>query len=148
MKIAVGSDHAGFEFKKTVVAWLEAHGYEVEDMGPHNEESVDYPDYAHHVGRAVAGGHCDSGVLLCGTGIGVSVAANKIKGVRAALACNPEFATLARQHNNANILCMPARFTNRETIEQCLHNWFEASFEGGRHERRVNKIEPCCKVNS
>jgi ribose 5-phosphate isomerase B len=144
MKIAVASDHAGFEFKKTVVAWLENNGYEFSDMGPHNEESVDYPDYARKVAESVAAGEYDQGILLCGTGIGVSIAANKIKGIRAALACNPEFATLARQHNNANIICLSARFSDKATIEQSLHNWFTTDFEGGRHERRVNKIEPCC----
>ncbi len=144
MKIAVGSDHAGFEYKKTVLSWLERNGYEINDMGPYNEESVDYPDYARKVAIAVAEGQCDSGVLLCGTGIGVSIAANKIKGIRAALACSPEFASLARQHNNANIICLPARFTDASIIEQTLHNWFMTDFEGGRHEKRVNKIEPCC----
>jgi len=144
MKIAVGSDHAGFEFKKTVLSWLELNGYEINDLGPYNEESVDYPDFARKVALAVAEGQCDSGVLLCGTGIGVSIAANKVKGIRAALACNPEFASLARQHNNANIICLPARFTDVAIIEQTLYNWFNTDFEGGRHEKRVNKIEPCC----
>ncbi len=144
MKISVGSDHAGFEFKKTVITWLENNGYEVNDMGPYNEDSVDYPDFARAVATSVAEGKSDSGVLLCGTGIGVSIAANKIPGIRAALACRPEFATLARQHNNANIICFSARFTDAATIEQSLLNWFSAEFEGGRHEKRVNKIEPCC----
>ena len=144
MKIAVGSDHAGFELKKTVLSWLDRNGYEINDLGPYNDESVDYPDYARKVALMVAEGQCDSGVLLCGTGIGVSIAANKVKGIRAALACNPEFASLARQHNNANIICFPARFTDVATIEQALHNWFNTDFEGGRHEKRVNKIEPCC----
>ncbi|NTV06116.1 MAG: ribose 5-phosphate isomerase B [Chlorobiaceae bacterium] len=144
MKIAVGSDHAGVEFKKTVTDWLEKNGYEFNDMGPYNEDSVDYPDYARKVGKAVAEGEYDSGILLCGTGIGVSISANKIKGIRAAVACNPEFAILARQHNNANIICFAARFTDKATIEKSLHNWFTTEFEGGRHERRVNKIEPCC----
>ncbi len=144
MKIAVASDHAGFEFKKIVTAWLEENGYEFSDMGPHNGDSVDYPDYARKVAEAVAAGHFDQGILLCGTGIGVSIAANKVKGIRAALACNPEFATLARQHNNANIICLSARFTDKATIEKTLLNWFAAEFEGGRHQLRVNKIEPCC----
>ncbi|NTW82328.1 MAG: ribose 5-phosphate isomerase B [Chlorobiaceae bacterium] len=143
MKIAVGSDHAGFELKKTVIAWLEKNGYQYDDMGPYNEESVDYPDYAHKVAFAVTEGKCEQGVLLCGTGIGVSIAANKVKGIRAALACNPEFATLARQHNNANIICFSARFSDATTIEKSLQNWFSSEFEGGRHERRVNKIDPC-----
>ena len=144
MKIAVGSDHAGVKLKKAVIAWLEKNGYEYNDMGTYTEESVDYPDYARKVAIAVADGLYDQGVLLCGTGIGVSISANKVKGIRAALACNPEFATLARQHNNANIICFSARFSNQEMIEKSLQNWFAADFEGGRHERRVNKIEPCC----
>ncbi|NTV99050.1 MAG: ribose 5-phosphate isomerase B [Chlorobiaceae bacterium] len=143
MKIAVGSDHAGFELKKAVVAWLENNGHECNDMGPFTDESVDYPDYARKVAESVASGSADQGVLLCGTGIGVSIAANKVRGIRAALACNPEFATLARQHNNANIICFSARFSNLATIEKSLQNWFASDFEGGRHERRVNKIEPC-----
>ena len=144
MKIAVGSDHAGVELKKTVIAWLERNGHESNDMGPYTEDSVDYPDYARKVAIAVADGLYDQGILLCGTGIGVSISANKVKGIRAALCCNPEFATLARQHNNANIICLSARFSDKEGIEQSLQNWFAADFEGGRHERRVNKIEPCC----
>ncbi|MCF8382442.1 MAG: ribose 5-phosphate isomerase B [Chlorobium sp.] len=144
MKIAVGSDHAGFELKNYVVEWLKEKGHDAVDMGPFSEESVDYPDYARKVALSVADGTFRQGVLLCGTGIGVSISANKVKGIRAALACNPEFATLARQHNNANIICFSARFTDRETIARSLENWFAADFEGGRHERRVNKIEPCC----
>ena len=144
MKIAVGSDHAGFELKNYVVEWLRENGHDAVDMGPFSEESVDYPDYARKVALSVVAGTVQQGVLLCGTGIGVSISANKVKGIRAALACNPEFATLARQHNNANIICFSARFTDRETIARSLENWFAADFEGGRHERRVNKIEPCC----
>jgi len=142
MKIAIGSDHAGYALKKTVHSWLDTHGYEVDDMGPWSEESVDYPDYARKVAEAVAEGGADQGVLLCGSGIGVSVVANKVKGIRAALAFNPEIASLARQHNNANVLCFPARYSDSETIEKSLENWFNAEFEGGRHERRVLKIEP------
>lgn len=144
MKVAVGSDHAGFELKAYVIEWLREHNHEVVDMGPFNGDPVDYPDYARKVGEGVASGECRQGVLLCGTGIGVSIVANKVKGIRAALACRPEFATLARQHNNANIICFPARFTDRETIARSLENWFSADFEGGRHQRRVKKIEPCC----
>lgn len=144
MNIAVGSDHAGYTFKKTVLRWLEENGHTPTDMGPYSEDSVDYPDYARKVAEAVARGEFHSGVLLCGTGIGVSIAANKVPGIRAALACCPEFATLARQHNNANIICLSARFTDEATIAETLKNWFAADFEGGRHATRVNKIEPCC----
>ena len=142
MKIAIGGDHAGYELKRAVYAWLREHGHEAEDMGTYSEDSVDYPDYARKVAEAVARGEYEQGVLLCGTGIGVSISANKIPGIRAALACNPEFASLARQHNNANIICFPARFTDRETVGKSLEKWFAADFEGGRHERRVAKIEP------
>jgi len=144
MKIAVGSDHAGYELKTFVVEWLQQNGHDAVDMGPFSEESVDYPDYARKVAHSVAEGSCEQGILLCGTGIGVSISANKVKGIRAALACRPEFATLAREHNNANVICFSARFSDRDTIAESLENWFAASFEGGRHERRVGKIEPCC----
>ena len=142
MKIAIGSDHAGYVLKKTVYSWLEKQGHEVNDMGSYSEDSVDYPDYARKVAEAVASGEYDQGVLLCGSGIGVSIVANKVKGIRAALVFHPDIASLARQHNNANIICFPARFTDSETIEKSLENWFAAAFEGGRHERRVAKIEP------
>ncbi|MDP8306366.1 MAG: ribose 5-phosphate isomerase B [Candidatus Chlorobium antarcticum] len=143
MKIAIGSDHAGVEFKKEIAEWLVANGHECKDMGPYTEESVDYPDYAHKVAKAVASGEYEQGILLCGTGLGVSISANKVPGIRAALACRPEFATLARQHNNANVLCMSARFTDSATIVTTLEHWFAADFEGGRHQRRVEKIEQC-----
>lgn len=144
MNIAVGSDHAGYDMKKHVLAWLERHGHKAEDMGPYSDESVDYPDYARKVAGAVAEGRFDQGILMCGTGIGVSIAANKVNGVRAALACSPEFAALARQHNNANVLCFSARFNDTSAAEKILESWFGSEFEGGRHQRRVDKIEPCC----
>jgi ribose 5-phosphate isomerase B len=144
MNIAVGSDHAGYEMKKFVLAWLESHGHTGEDMGPFSEESVDYPDFARKVAQAVADGKYDQGIIMCGTGIGVSIAANKVKGIRAALACSPEFAALARQHNDANVLCFSARFIDTATAEKILESWFTSEFEGGRHQRRVDKIEPTC----
>ena len=142
MKIAVGSDHAGVEMKKSVIAWLEKNGHTAEDMGPYTEESVDYPDFAHKVCSAVLEGKADQGILMCGTGIGMSIAANKVKGIRAGLACGPEFAALARQHNNANVLCFAARFNDVPTAEKILESWFASEFEGGRHERRIGKLEP------
>jgi ribose 5-phosphate isomerase B len=142
MKIAVGSDHAGFEKKSVVALWLKQKGYEVVDFGTYSTESVDYPDYARQVAVAVAQGACAQGILLCGSGVGVSIVANKVKGIRAALVFNPEIATLARQHNDANVMCLPARFMSDENIQQSLENWFAATFEGGRHLRRVEKIEP------
>jgi ribose 5-phosphate isomerase B len=144
MKIAVGSDHAGFEMKTHVLSWLQSHGHDVADMGPYSDESVDYPDYARKVGEAVAAGGFEEGILMCGTGIGVSIAANKVRGVRAALVCGPEFAALARQHNNANVLCFSARFNKPADVDRILESWFAAEFEGGRHQRRIDKIEAPC----
>ena len=144
MKIAVGSDHAGYEMKKYVLSWLEGQGHDIQDMGPFSEESVDYPDYARKVAESVAEGRHEQGILMCGTGIGVSIAANKVHGIRAALACSPEFAALARQHNNANVLCFSARFNDTSTVGRILESWFGAGFEGGRHQRRIDKIESCC----
>jgi ribose 5-phosphate isomerase B len=141
MKIAVGSDHAGYEAKKVVADWLLAHGYEVIDKGTFSPDSVDYPDFAKAVAQSVAQGEAEQGILLCGSGVGVSIVANKIKGIRAALVFNEEIAHLAREHNNANVMCLPARFLTAEQLERCLMNWFQAQFEGGRHARRVEKIE-------
>ncbi len=142
MKIAVGSDHAGFEKKAVVISWLERQGNEVTDFGTYSSDSVDYPDYARRVATAVAQGECAQGILLCGTGVGVSIVANKVRGIRAALVFRPEIAALARQHNDANIMCLPARWMSNEEMMLCLEKWFSAVFEGGRHARRVEKIEP------
>ncbi|MCS6988082.1 MAG: ribose 5-phosphate isomerase B [Chloroherpetonaceae bacterium] len=141
MKIAIGSDHAGFEAKKIVADWLRRNGYETIDKGTFSPESVDYPDFAKAVAQSVAQGEAEQGVLLCGSGVGVSIVANKVKGVRAALVFNEEIAHLSREHNDANVMCLPARFLAPEQIERCLTNWFRAKFEGGRHARRVAKIE-------
>lgn len=141
MKIAVGSDHAGYEAKKVVVDWLSRHGYDVTDKGTFSIDSVDYPDFAKAVAHSVAQGESQQGILLCGSGVGVSIVANKVKGVRAALVFNEEIAHLSREHNNANVMCLPARFLTADQIERCLTNWFQAKFEGGRHARRVEKIE-------
>lgn len=140
MKIAIGSDHAGFEEKENIKKQLNTMGLEVEDLGTHSLESVDYPDFAAKVGRAVAAGEADEGILVCGTGIGVSIAANKIHGIRAALAWNEETARLARQHNDANVLTVGARTTPPDLIPKIVKAWFEAKFEGGRHQGRVDKI--------
>lgn len=141
MKIAVGSDHAGFEAKTRIVEWLLRNGFEVMDKGTFSPESVDYPDFAKAVAESVAKGEAEQGILLCGSGVGVSIVANKVKGIRAALVFNEEIAHLSREHNDANVMCLPARFLAPERIEQCLRNWFSATFEGGRHARRVAKIE-------
>lgn len=140
MIIATGSDHAGFEHKQALKKWLEANGHTVIDVGTHSPESTDYPDYAHPVANAVEKGEAGLGLLICGSANGMAITANKHQGIRAALCWNEEVATLARQHNNANILCIPARFTSVSQAERILDHFLSASFEGGRHERRVEKI--------
>ena len=139
-KIAIGADHAGFEEKEKIKNQLERLGIEYIDVGTHSEESVDYPDFGGKVGRAVATGEVEQGIVVCGSGIGISIAANKVDGVRAALAWNAETATLARQHNDANVLAIGARSTPEEDIPGIVEAWFSAEFEGGRHARRVDKI--------
>ena len=140
MKIAIGSDHAGFRLKEIVKNFLKTKNIEVEDFGTYTEESVDYPDYAFKVGEAVARKDFDFGILICGSGIGMSIAANKVKGIRAAL-CNDLYsAHVSREHNNANILCMGGRVIGEEVAKEIVSVWLNAKFEGGRHERRVNKI--------
>lgn len=140
-RIALGADHAGFGLKEKLRTWLVNRGYPVVDKGTNSAESTDYPDYAHSVADSVADGSADLGLLVCGSGIGVCIAANKHQGIRAALAWNAEVASLARQHNNANILCLPARFMEEGVAEEALQAFLEAEFEGGRHGRRVDKIE-------
>jgi ribose 5-phosphate isomerase B len=139
-KIAIGADHAGFEFKELLKTWLERNGYALKDFGTHSLESADYPDFAHPVADAVEKNQFDLGVLLCGSANGVAITANKHQGIRAALCWTEEVAELARQHNNANIVCIPARFVSYETAEKILDRFLNTSFEGGRHQRRVDKI--------
>lgn len=141
MKVALAADHAGFEEKEKVKRTLDELGVEYTDMGTTSTESVDYPDFARKVGEAVARGDYDQGLLVCGSGTGMAIAANKIPGVRAAVAWNAEIARLARQHNDANVLSLAARFSSDEEIRSILDAWFSADFEGGRHARRVEKIE-------
>lgn len=141
MKIALGADHAGYEEKEKLKAKLDEMGIAYEDMGTDSTESVDYPDYARKVGEAVARGEYDQGILVCGSGTGMAIAANKVPGVRAAVAWNEEIARLAREHNNANVLSLAARYIPDEEQKKILAAWFAAKFEGGRHERRVEKIE-------
>ena len=140
MKIALGADHAGFELKNKLRDALRAVGQEVIDFGTNSAESTDYPDYAGLVGRAVAAGTADRGVLVCGSGVGMSIAANKIRGVRAALAVNAEEVRLTRQHNNANVITLGARFIEPATAQELVRLFLETPFDGGRHERRVGKI--------
>jgi ribose 5-phosphate isomerase B len=141
MKVAIAADHAGFEEKENIKATLDDLGIEFIDLGTHSLDSVDYPDFGRAVGEAVAEGKVDSGILFCGSGIGISIAANKVKGIRAALAWNEETAKLARQHNNANILAIGSRTTPKGTIPAIVKAWFDAKFEGGRHQGRIDKIE-------
>ena len=139
--IPVGADHAGFEMKERLVKELAALGYEPVDVGTHSAVSTDYPDYAHLVAEQVARGEAKRGVLLCGTGLGMSYAANRHHGVRAAVAWTPEIAKLAREHNDANVLVLPARFVSTDEGIAILKTWLDTPFEGGRHQRRVDKIE-------
>jgi ribose 5-phosphate isomerase B len=140
-QILIASDHAGFELKQKLGDALRAAGLEVADLGPADTVATDYADYAHPLARAVAEGRARRGVLLCGTGLGMSYAANRWPGVRAAVAWRPEVAVLARQHNDANVLVLPARFLSAEEGAAILRAWLETPFEGGRHARRVAKIE-------
>lgn len=139
-KIAIGADHAGFEYKELLRKWLEQNGYPVKDFGAYSTESADYPDFAHPVASAVEKKESDLGVLICGSANGVAITANKHQGVRAAICWTEELASLARQHNNANVLCLPARFIDIKLAEKILDRFLHSSFEGGRHERRVNKM--------
>ncbi|MDP8237424.1 MAG: ribose 5-phosphate isomerase B [Candidatus Erginobacter occultus] len=138
--IVIGSDHAGFGLKEYLRELLEELDYPVEDLGTDSRDSVDYPDYAEKVGRAVAGSRNRKGILSCGTGVGISIAANKIPGVRAALVQDPRTARLAVEHNNANILVLPGRPFSRKKIAPIVKAWLESEFAGGRHGRRVGKI--------
>lgn len=141
MKIAIGGDHAGFEYKEKLKAFLIDNDIEVIDVGPFDASSVDYPDFAHPVANMVEDQSVDIGILICGSGNGVAITANKHKGVRAALCWEESLAALARQHNNANILCLPSRFVSYELAESMAKIFIETPFEGGRHENRVNKID-------
>lgn len=140
MNIAIGADHAGFDQKEQLKAYLQTQGFTVEDKGCYSQDRVDYPDFAKQVGEAVAKGEADYGVLVCGTGIGMAIAANKVPGVRAANVVTPEFAALAREHNNANVVTVSGRFVDIETNVRILDAFLTTEFAGGRHECRVNKI--------
>lgn len=140
-RIALGSDHAGFDAKEQIKKHLTEKGLEIEDLGTFSKESCDYPDYARKVAEVVAHGECARGVLVCGSGIGVSIVANKVRGVRAALCHNTESAKLSRQHNDANVLCLAGRSTPPELIPSIVDTWLATEFEGGRHKTRVDKIE-------
>lgn len=140
MRIHIGSDHAGFPLKEAVKARLVEEGHEVVDVGAHSEESVDYPLYAGPVARAVAAKEADFGILVCGTGLGMEIAANKVHGVRAVQVNDPEFAKMARMHNNANVLTLAGRYTTAEAAVRIVDAFISTPFEGGRHDRRVDQI--------
>lgn len=140
MKLAIGGDHAGFELKSALIKKLESEGHKVKDFGPYSDDSVDYPDFVHPLATAVHSGEFDFGIAICGSGNGVSMTANKHEGIRAALSWTPELARLARAHNDANILALPARFISQEIAEACVEAFLSEHFEGGRHQRRVEKI--------
>ncbi|HDT15258.1 MAG TPA: ribose 5-phosphate isomerase B [Firmicutes bacterium] len=141
MKIAIGSDHAAFELKEELKKYLSINQYEYKDFGAYNEESVDYPDYTEKVCEGILSGKFDRGVLLCGTGIGMSIAANKFKGIYAALADNTFSAETARKHNNSNVLVLPGRLIGKDLGKAILKIWLETEFEGGRHNKRLDKIK-------
>ena len=140
MKIAIGADHAGYELKEKVKHWLVQHGMEVDDRGTHSTESVDYPDYARAVGEEVSSKDADMGILLCGSGIGMAITANKVPGVRAANVTSEHEAELSRAHNDANVLTLGARLMDEHEAFQILDAWLKTPFAGGRHQRRVDKI--------
>ncbi len=140
-RIPIASDHAGFELKEKISKALNALGFDVQDLGPSSAASTDYPDYGHPLAEQVSNGAVKRGVLMCGTGLGMSYVANRHPHVRAAVAWTPEIAALARQHNDANVLVLPARFISDEDGVAILKAWLDTPFEGGRHERRVEKIE-------
>lgn len=140
MKVAIGCDHGGLDLKEAVLSVLKDLGLESVDLGTYDRNSVDYPDFAEKVAGAVVGGQCEQGILICGTGIGMAISANKIQGIRAALANDPYSARMARQHNNANILCLGARVVGPGVAEEIVRAYFANSFEGGRHATRVAKI--------
>lgn len=138
LKIAIGSDHAGFEYKEMLKSFLA--NYEVKDFGTHSPDSVDYPDFAHPVANGVEKNEFDFGVLVCGSANGVAITANKHQGIRAAICWENEISALARQHNNANIICIPARFVSTDLAKEMVTTFLTTAFEGGRHQNRVNKM--------
>jgi ribose 5-phosphate isomerase B len=142
-KIAIGGDHAGFTYKGLIREQLEAAGHAVTDFGPGSDASVDYPDHVHPLAKSEVGKEADFGILICGSGNGVAMTANKYQEVRAALCWKTELAKLAREHNNANILCIPARFVSEQEAAEMVRVFLETEFEGGRHQNRVDKIPVC-----
>ena len=146
MKVALASDHAGFQLKETVKEYLASQKHEFDDFGTHSEESVDYPDYGFPATEAVARGECDLGILVCGSGIGMSMLANRVSGIRAALCTSVQMAEFSRTHNDANVLVLGERITDKEMALKIVKVWLSTPFEGGRHQRRLDKIAAYEKV--
>ena len=140
LPIAIGCDHAGFDYKEDIISFLEGRGLKFKDFGAWSKDSVDYPDFAHPVAIAVEGGEVAFGILICGSANGVAITANKHQGIRAAICWGEELAQLSRQHNDANIICIPARFVREGDAEKMVDLFMSTLFEGGRHQNRVNKI--------
>ncbi|EHJ07568.1 ribose 5-phosphate isomerase B [Staphylococcus simiae] len=140
MKIGIGNDHVGIELKPIIKSYLEELGYEVIDFGAHSNERTDYPEYGKTVGEAVINNKVDLGILICGTGVGISIAANKVKGIRAVVCSDPYTAKLSREHNNTNVLAFGSRVIGSELAKMIVREWLEAEFEGGRHQNRINSI--------
>lgn len=140
MRIALGSDHRGFELKNRIINFLKSSGYEYVDFGCNSADAVDYPDFASDVARSIIKGQADYGILICASGIGMSITANKYNGIRAAICCNPELAVRARRHNDANVLCLGSDFVDEPTAIDITRNFLTTAFEGGRHQRRLDKI--------
>ena len=140
MKIGIGNDHSAFELKQVIAAHLKAQGHEVVDYGSYSAERCNYPEFGEKVARAIVRGEVERGVLICGTGVGISLAANKVKGIRAAVCSEPYTAQLSRRHNNTNVLCFGARVIGIEMAKMIVKEWLEAKFEGGRHQRRIDMI--------
>ena len=138
--IALGSDHGGYALKQHIIEYLDAHGLDYRDFGCHSTESCDYPVFAKAAAEAVASGACDRGIVICTTGIGISIAANKVKGIRAALCTDCYSARMAKEHNDANVLSMPGRFISKEEAKKIVEIFLDTPFEGGRHQRRIDKI--------
>lgn len=140
MKIGIGSDHGGFALKAQIITHLNREGFEVVDVGNHGESSVDYPDYADKLCEAIAAGEFERGILICGTGIGMSMAANRYRHIRAALCCESFSARMSREHNNANVLCLGGRVLGVELAKDIVHTWLHAEFAGGRHQNRIERF--------
>lgn len=141
MKIGIASDHGGYDLKEALKDYLADKGYQFEDYGTYSTESVDYPDYAHLVARAIQQGKLSRGILICGSGIGISMAANRFIGIRAALCSEPLSAELSRRHNDANVLCLGGRLIGREMAYKIADTWLSTEFEGGRHQGRIDKLD-------